>query len=67
MEAGRLVVRIREALLFYLLEHLRLLQELGDPAASKTLVLANREILRPFFVSHGFGTLEETHASSSAE
>jgi hypothetical protein len=55
MQEGRLVLRTREALLLYLLEHLRVLHEPGDLDVPKHLLLENREALKPFFKSHGLG------------
>ena len=49
MKQGRLILRVREALLFYHLQHLGLLSE-ENP--SKYLHLANREALNSFFVKH---------------
>lgn len=49
MKEGRLVLRVREALLFYHLEHLSLLS--GD-RPSKYLKLANRPSLELFFAKH---------------
>ena len=56
MEGGRLVLKTREALLWYLLKHLGLLHEPDVCAASdQQIVLANRDTLKPFFASHGMG------------
>lgn len=55
MEGGQLVLKAREALLWYLLKHLGLLREPNDGASSDQVVLANRDDLKPFFVSHGLG------------
>jgi hypothetical protein len=56
MEGGRLVIKTREALFLYLLKHLGLLREPDIRAASdQQIVLANRDALKPFFVSHGMG------------
>jgi predicted DNA-binding transcriptional regulator YafY len=58
MTNGQLVMKTREALLFYLLRHLALLRESHDPAWSNYLALVNRDVLKPFFESHGFSTVE---------
>jgi hypothetical protein len=58
MSGGRLLLKTREALLFYLLRHLALLRESDDPAWSNYVVLVNRDALKPFFESHGFFGLE---------
>src|SRR5262249_3154670 len=54
LTGGRLVVKTREALLFYLLRHMALLYESDEPARSNYVALANRDQLKPFFESHGF-------------
>jgi WYL domain len=54
MVSGRLVLKTREAMLLYLLKHLGLLRKPDDRAATdQQIVLANRDALKPFFVSHG--------------
>jgi hypothetical protein len=53
MVNGQLVLQVREALLFYLLRHLSVLDKPSDSAAVSPIVLANREELTPFFASHG--------------
>jgi predicted DNA-binding transcriptional regulator YafY len=50
MENGRLVLRVREALLFYHLEHLGLLESAEN--SKKHIALANRAELRLFFEKH---------------
>lgn len=50
MEHGRLVLRVREALLFYHLEHLGLLEDTEN--SKKHIALANRSALRLFFAKH---------------
>lgn len=50
MEHGRLVLRVREALLFYYLEHLGLLD--SSENSKKHIALVNRAELRPFFEKH---------------
>jgi hypothetical protein len=60
MENGRLVLKTREALLWYLLEHLGLLHEPDDSASSNQVVLENRDALKPFFESHGVGVDQST-------
>ena len=50
MEGGRLVLRAREALMFYHLEHLGLLESTVN--SKKHIALANRESLRTFFEKH---------------
>jgi len=50
MENGRLVLRVREALLFYHLEHLGLLESAEN--SKKHITLANRAALGPFFEKH---------------
>jgi hypothetical protein len=50
MEDGCLVLRVREALLFYHLEHLGLLESTEN--SKKHIALANRAALRPFFEKH---------------
>jgi hypothetical protein len=52
MVKGCLVLKIREALLFYLLHHLSLLRESAVPAESNFLFLRNRHELAPFFKDH---------------
>jgi hypothetical protein len=54
MTDGRLVLKTREAMLFYVLRHMALLHKFEEPAWSNYLVLANRDALKPFFESHGF-------------
>jgi hypothetical protein len=56
MQDGRLVVRVREALLFYYLKHLGLLYGPEDPAPMDQIDLANRKELEPFFKRHGIGS-----------
>jgi hypothetical protein len=58
MNDGQLVLKIREALLLYLLKHLAVLDEPGESAAASPIVLANRKALSPFFADHGFPTEE---------
>lgn len=58
MQEGRLVLKTREALLFYLLEHLRVLHA-PDPTTPKHLLLENRDALKPFFESHGLAKKQE--------
>jgi predicted DNA-binding transcriptional regulator YafY len=55
MDGGQLVLKAREALLWYLLKHLGLLREPNDGVSSDQVVLANRDDLKPFFASHGLG------------
>jgi predicted DNA-binding transcriptional regulator YafY len=50
MEHGRLVLRVREALLFYHLDHLGLLEPTEN--SKKYIALDNRAELRPFFEKH---------------
>lgn len=50
MENGRLVLRVREALLFYHLDHLGLLEHAEN--SKKHIALANRAELRLFFEKH---------------
>jgi predicted DNA-binding transcriptional regulator YafY len=50
MEHGRLVLRVREALLFYHLDHLGLLEY--TESSKRHIALANRAALRPFFEKH---------------
>jgi predicted DNA-binding transcriptional regulator YafY len=50
MEQGRLVLRVREALLFYHLDHLGLLERSEN--SKKQIALANRAALRSFFEKH---------------
>lgn len=52
MTNGRLILKVREALLFYVLRHLALLPH--NNRISEHVVLANREELWPFFTAHGF-------------
>ena len=52
MKDGKLVLRVQEALLFYNLEHLGLLNEPRN--AHKGLALANRAELSTFYRKHGF-------------
>lgn len=52
MENGRLILRVKEALLFYNLEHLGLLNEPRN--IHKGLALANRAELSTFYKKHGF-------------
>jgi hypothetical protein len=53
MEDGRLVLRVREALLFYYLRHLGLLDEPEKKSAmTDQIALANRAELEPFFKKH---------------
>lgn len=54
MHEGRLTLKTREALLFYVLRHLALLRESDEPHWSNYVSLANRNQLKPFFESHGF-------------
>jgi predicted DNA-binding transcriptional regulator YafY len=54
MENGRLILRVREALLFYHLEHLGLLESAEN--SRKHITLANRAALRPFFEKHHIKT-----------
>jgi WYL domain len=56
MKNGRLVLRVREALLFYFLKHLGLLYGPDDVPAKDQIVLANRKELVPFFRKHGIGS-----------
>lgn len=58
MEDGRLLLKAREALLWYVLQHLGLLYEPGHSGASDQVVLANRGDLTAFFRSHGLETDE---------
>jgi hypothetical protein len=55
MEHGRLVLRVREALLFYFLRHLGLLYGADDVPPTDQIALANRAELMPFFRKHGIG------------
>jgi hypothetical protein len=50
MEHGRLVLRVREALLFYHLDHLGLLEPAEN--SKKYIALENRAGLRSFFEKH---------------
>jgi hypothetical protein len=50
MNDGRLVLRVREALLFYHLKHLGLLEQAEN--SKEQIVLANRAELRHFFEKH---------------
>jgi WYL domain len=53
MVDGRLVLNVREALLFYYLRHLGLLEESGkESATTEQIALANRAELEPFFKKH---------------
>lgn len=52
MNDGRLVLKVQEALLFYNLEHLGLLNDAQN--LQKGLALANRNELSVFFKKHGF-------------
>jgi hypothetical protein len=54
MEAGQLALRVREALLFYHLEHLGLLDSVEN--SKKHLALENRAALQPFFEKHHIET-----------
>jgi predicted DNA-binding transcriptional regulator YafY len=54
MSRGRLVVKTRTALLFYLLRHLGLLPKPTNVAVSQQVVLANQDRLLPFLRAHGF-------------
>lgn len=54
MEAGQLVLRVREALLFYHLEHLGLLDSAEN--SKKHIALKNRVALQPFFEKHHIQT-----------
>lgn len=55
MKNGRLELKTRESLLFYLLQHLGLLPKRGltDPAGSPSLIFANRSEFAEFFRAHG--------------
>ena len=53
MQNGQLVLQVREALLFYYLRHLGLLDQPEKPALTEEIVLANRARLEPFFRKHG--------------
>lgn len=53
MRDGRLVLQVREALLFYYLEHLGLLPGREDSAPTEQIVLENQKELEPFFSKHG--------------
>ena len=52
MEEGRLVLRTREALLFYLLRHLGLLPKSTQGVLSDQVVLQNKKDLETFFTKH---------------
>ena len=53
MQDGRLVLQVREALLFYYLKHLGLLDEPGKKSATTDqIALANRAELESFFKKH---------------
>jgi hypothetical protein len=52
MKEGRLVVRTREALLFYLLRHLGLLPKSTQGVLSDQVVLENKKDLESFFTKH---------------
>ena len=56
MENGRLVLRTREALLFYLLRHLGLLPQPTSGVLSDQVVLGNRDELKSFFAKHGIAS-----------
>jgi WYL domain len=56
MENGRLVLQVREALLFYYLKHLGLLYGSEDCTPTDQIDLANRRELEPFFKKHGIGS-----------
>jgi hypothetical protein len=55
MEEGRLVLHVREALLFYHLEHLGLLESAEN--STKHIALENRMALRSFFEKHHIETM----------
>jgi hypothetical protein len=55
MEEGRLVLRVREALLFYHLEHLGLLDSAVN--SKKHIALENQATLRSFFEKHHIDTM----------
>jgi hypothetical protein len=55
MERGRLILRVREALLFYFLRHLGLLYGADDKPPTDQITLENRAELMPFFRKHGIG------------
>lgn len=55
MDRGRLVIRVREALLFYFLRHLGLLYGVDDKPPTDQITLENRAELMPFFRKHGIG------------
>lgn len=52
MENGQLVLRTREALLFYLLRHLGLLPKSTRGVLSDQVILDNQKELEPFFKKH---------------
>jgi len=56
MERGSLVLRVREALLFYYLKHLGLLYRPEDSPPIEQIDLANRQQLQPFFRKHGLAS-----------
>jgi hypothetical protein len=56
MEDGRLILQVREALLFYYLKHMGLLYGPGESAPADQIDLANRRELKPFFRKHGIGS-----------
>ena len=62
MQNGRLVLRVREALLFYYLRQLGLLYGPEDIAPAEQIELANRGELEPFFRKHGIeASKRESH------
>ena len=54
MDRGRLILKVREALLFYYLDHLDLLEHTED--SKKHVALANRAELQSFFDKHHIGS-----------
>jgi predicted DNA-binding transcriptional regulator YafY len=60
MSRGRLVVKTRTALLFYLLHHLDLLPAAANAAISQQVILANRDSVLPFLQAHGFRDAERS-------
>jgi hypothetical protein len=59
MKDGRLILNVREALLFYYLKHLGLLYGPEDSPATEQIELANRKQLGPFFKRHGMNPTEQ--------
>ena len=53
MRDGRLALQVREALLFYYLEHLGLLPVRENSAPTEQIALENQKDLEPFFSKHG--------------